>query len=340
MSLSSRAVVARGATMLFNFVQLGLAVEIATPGGAVGSEVFLLLAFEIGILIDSLWRAGSIRLWSVVLAVSAVVLFASELLPGGMWRTGTLAATVCLVALALKKIRTATDAMGDVKKRWRAAGYLLAGAFSLEIAAIGALLLALVLARSSVAAQRDTPLLSPFRLEKENLWAYAAIMLHHLHYFSYAYLIVFWLIEDVGMSILLIGPAFYIGWLGYYTFERATRHHKAIVVGGHVLASAAVAGLAFATRTEPFLVLWFLTGLGGGTIILLRNLVTGMDREVYERFKTWEAFGHVAGLGVLVVATLMQVSDLAYGVAALAGMGCAVCVLVVGQAETRSTARQ
>lgn len=328
-SLASPGLVARSSTLLFNFVQLGLAIKIATPGGAVGAEVVLLFAFELGILIDSLWRGGSLRTWSVILAVSGLALLASDHLPSGVIRICALSGSTCLLALALKKIRTASDAMGEVKKRWRALGYLLSGVFLTEIAAVAAVTIAVLVAVSSLAGASDKRLLSRFRLDARNLPAYAVIMLHHLHYFSYAYIVVFWLIEEFQLSRFLVGPAFYVGWAGYYLFLRVTRRQRLIVVGGHILASAAVVGLAFSTRIEPFLAFWLLTGVGGGTIVLLRDLVIGVDREVYERFKTWEAVGHILGLSVLVAATVAGNANLAFGVAALAGIACAFGVLTV-----------
>jgi hypothetical protein len=242
---------------------------------------------------------------------------------------------VCILAVALKKIRTSTDALGSVKRRWRALGYLSAGFFDWTILAVLVVLTAALVFVSGVSDRQDKPLNSPFCLDRSRLLSYLTVMFHHLHYFAYAYILVLIFVNDFTVPQAVIGALFYIGWLGYYLFIRANRYERVLVVGGHLLAASAVFLMFEARSLSHYLVLWCLTGIGGGTIVLLRELTIGHDEATYERFKTWESFGHVGGLLVLALAVLANVPHVSFVVSGCAGV---LCALGAALSATRSKA--
>jgi hypothetical protein len=319
----ARQVVPRLATFVFNFLQLGLVVLVARSMHFDGGLV-LLVAFEIGILIDCLWRRGKLGHWAIVAIAAGLAVQASEYVSSNGLRLCAASLAVLVLAMALKKIRTATDAMGSVKRRWRALGYLTAGFFDWSLLNALLVLTGVVVAVSGAAALRDKPLPEPFRLDRPRIRAYCVVMLHHLHYFAYAYLLVFIFLNEFDASRITIGPLFYVGWIGYYVFTNARKFERTLVVVGHLVAATAVLLMLAAHLLTTYLALWFITGIGGGTIVLFRASTINQDEAVYERFKAWESFGHVAGLLCLALAVWSDVSFIPLVVSGCAGVLCAL----------------
>jgi len=325
----AKNVVPRLATFVFNFVQLGLAIAYARNQRP--EAIFLLVAFELGILIDCFWRGGNMRVWSTVGTVAALILLIdARPVTGASFMVSAMA--VATFSLALKKIRTAADALGTVKKRWRAAGYLAAGLFAWQYAAPLMVTVWLILMLSPVQL-RDHGLPEQFRLDRVRLRAYIVVMFHHVHYFVYAYFLVFLFLREWNVGAIWSGPLFYIGWLGYYVFCDATRHQRALVAGGHVIAGMAVLAMYWARALPMYLLLWAVTGLGGGTIVLLRELAGADNAAIYERFKTWEAFGHVVGVGCFAALVWWDMPRLTFVVGAFAAAVCALGAAVGGSAS-------
>jgi hypothetical protein len=320
--------VPRVATFAFNFLQLGLVMLVAHSQQTNSGRVVLLVAFELGILIDCFWRRGSIGAWASVAVVAGFVMLGAQhylLEQQGLVISAT---AVCFLAAALKKIRTASDALGSVKRRWRALGYLTAGFFDLRILCALLMLTTALIVVSGIAAHRDKPLCEPFRLDRPRLRSYCVVMFHHLHYFSYAYMLVLLFLNEFMVPEAAIGPLFYVGWLGYYLFINVKQHQRFLVVAGHLLASTAVLLMLGVQSIQSYLGLWFLTGVGGGTIVLFREATIDRNEATYERFKTWESFGHVAGLSLLAWATQANAPRLLFVISACAGVCCAISAAV------------
>jgi hypothetical protein len=145
--------------------------------------------------------------------------------------------------------------------------------------------------------------------------------LHHSHYFIYCY--VFWRLIP-GVQLGALGFLFSIGWLAYFVAEASfgRRHVFApLLLGlGHMLCAGAVASMASTSTEAPMMLLWFVTGVGGGTAYMLAN---GPQAPRRERAEDW---GHVAGtLTGGLIATLVGAS-VALVVAALTAVGVALAV--------------
>jgi hypothetical protein len=317
-------IVPRLATFLFNYIQLGLVIDVAGSIADYKIAVVLLVFFEIGILADCFFRGGAIRIWTWLACLSAIALLVSQLFLSSNTAVSLSMISVAVLAMSLKKIRSSTDALGNIKRTWRALGYLSAGLFSIWVVVGLAIFLFAVVFISRVSERTDAPLPEKFRVDTPRLGPYLVVMLHHLHYFGYAYMLIFIFHSRIDVPRAALGPIFYIGWLGYYLFMDATRHQKPLVIWGHVLAALSVFGMLVTESATTLLVLWFLTGVGGGTIILLREAKIRDDAAVYERFKTWEAFGHVLGLTTLAITVLLEQPTLSFLIAGIAGLLCAV----------------
>lgn len=114
---------------------------------------------------------------------------------------------------------------------------------------------------------------------------------HHAHYFAYCY--TFWAL--LGRQFVpFIGPLFIIGWIAYFVLEWFLRENsllfnRRVLILGHTICALALAGMLVFESNLIILVLWFITGLGGGTAYMLGNIQNGGNRELYEDL------GHVAG---------------------------------------------
>ena len=115
--------------------------------------------------------------------------------------------------------------------------------------------------------------------------------LHHAHYFAYCY--TFWALFGVELTPF-VGPLFLIGWLGYFVLEWLLRerfllHSSRLLMAGHLICAAALWSMLLTKASLVILLLWFITGIGGGTAYMLGNTPNGGDRELYEDL------GHIVG---------------------------------------------
>jgi hypothetical protein len=148
---------------------------------------------------------------------------------------------------------------------------------------------------------------------------------HHLHYFLYVY--VFWSrLRDLPLPAL--GALFTIGWAAYFVAETILRERRrlfspAAIAAGHLLCAASIAGMLCTRQLAVSMVLWFLTGLGGGTAYMLGNGPQHPDRERYEDS------GHVAGALVAGLAAGLVSAELALGLAVVAALLTALLALSI-----------
>jgi hypothetical protein len=328
--------VASIATFAFNYLQLGLIIYVIPHLQSNPEYCLIWLSFELAILFDSLVRFGRIVVWAT-LAFLSCILFAVSFgdHPSNSGFMISLA-SVFVTSLSLKKIRTATGAKGAIKKWWRAAGYLASGFFNPWFLVLLVAPILLLSFQKPIIGFWDSEVRRAV-FSQRHASAYAAIFFHHLHYFSYAYLTVVVAYKQFDIPIHLLGIYFYIGWVGYYVFERFRKHPKSKVVWGHVIAAGSVLMFGF-TMQEPlvFSTLWFVTGLGGGTIILMRDFFTDADPETYDAFKVWEAMGHVLGLAVATISIIYGMTQLPFIVGALAGLSCSLFAALTSTKSSKS----
>lgn len=314
--------VASIATFAFNYLQLGLIIYTIPHLPSNPEYCLLWLSFEAAILFDSIVRFGRVVFWSSLAPLSCLTFaITAETQSNSLGFLISLVA-IFLISLSLKKVRTATGAKGKLKKWWRAAGYLASGLFNPWFLVVLVSSVALLAFRKPIISLRDSRVSGNFT-SRNYAPAYAAILFHHLHYFSYAYIVIAVAHQKLGIPIHLLGIYFYVGWAGYYVFEHFRGRPKVKVVWGHIAAAGAVLAMGFAMQEFMlFSFLWFITGLGGGTIILMRDFITDADPDTYDAFKTWEAVGHVLGLAVVAVSILNEMDHLPFIVGASAGLAC------------------
>lgn len=143
----------------------------------------------------------------------------------------------------------------------------------------------------------------------------ATEFLHHAHYFLYCY--TFWRLLD-DLRFWAVGVMFSIGWVAYFVAEAALGQRRqfapSLIGAGHLLCAVSIGGMTMVDSTIPLMVLWFLTGVGGGTAYLLSSGPQAVHRE---RAEDW---GHVVGtlLGGMLAAVAVGLSIVAAAIVAAA----------------------
>ena len=330
-SIVSANAVPRISTFAFNYLQLGIIFYLLRSGTPPIIVAFYVLSFEAAILLDTMIKWGSLRFWSNTLLVVAA---GFTILTKAAFNSPT-AECACIFALALslKKIRTLTQAMGTVKTKWRIIGYAFAGLFQPWHLLPLAICLTFLNFRSS-ASREDFQIFCP-QIGRNSWQILLCVMFHHWHYFSYVYFVPQRILA-ISATPILDGTAFLVGWFGYYVFANARRNQTALVVIGHLVSSCAVAGMIFSSTASYYFLAWFITGLGAGTITLLRNIYVVTDLAIYEQLKIWESFGHILGVLTFGAAALLGLSAFSYWTGAIAGVFCSIVALLPSAIRTKA----
>jgi hypothetical protein len=138
------------------------------------------------------------------------------------------------------------------------------------------------------------------------------MVVHQAHYFVYAYVLLWVMSITHGLSTMVVALAFAAGWVSYTLSPRVLamfRPASALMIG-HVANALLLATMAvLLNNAVPFVALWVLTGLGGGSVYALRQLARSADEGLdgLDGLDRSELIGHLVGV------------VLAIGLAALAG---------------------
>lgn len=182
----------------------------------------------------------------------------------------------------------------------RACGFILAPLFSPVL--VGALTVVGLIAWARAAtpdASRSVRV--RFRVVGAIAPNHVAMFVHHIHFFTYSHLIPFLFAVTFGVPAAWQGWIFYLGWIGYdlHDFVRVRASWPRFLVG-HLLTAAGILVLFWAPSASVAAVGWLVTGIGGGTYVMLRRLVSAGDPDPGENLELAEHYGHVTGMLVLV----------------------------------------
>lgn len=169
-----------------------------------------------------------------------------------------------------------------------------------------------------------------------------AMMLHHVHFFAYAYAVPIFLVSVAPNGLPFAGVHFYLGYLGYDLWYKGTRSNSwTTFLLGHVVAAGSIL-LMFETSTWwGFTILWIITGVGAGTVSILPTLSSPIDPDPESNLAIYEDYGHVLGIALAVVLlSLGTLGNLGNWVAAICiGTGVAPYIFfwITSSRESRTT---
>lgn len=289
-------------TMIFFYIQLHLILQFIVGKGTLLDAVIALVALKAGELIHEKCDFGSFLLWLALAVISTWLVY---LQPGFASFLGSF-----IFGLSMMKVRDRFYRKADRRiKIWsRAIGFLLAPLFNQVIYLVATCLLGLLGAILFI--MKDSAVVSPIpwtyrRIQtKENILVYTTMFLHHTHYFIYAYSIPLLFARTSTIPFMLYGLMFYVGWAAYNAYEKIIKPGWGWFIIGHILALGALLALTFVQNPFAVLLLWFITGLGGGTVYMLHSLIPVENDKSWNEMRIAEANGHFLGIlfwGILVL---------------------------------------
>lgn len=291
-----------GYTAVFFGLQLKIAINFAFYDQITLKTLFLyLLAFKLGEFINEISHFGKTRLWALISVVSIVV---AVFTPVSFAAVGYF-----FFGLSMMRVRdvAAHSSPRVVKYAARAFGFVVAPLIP-EFALVLILGFSAALALSKSTELGERPDYKITLTQPRNLPVYLVMMLHHAHYFAYAYAIPLIFADRTALPPHLMGLIFYIGWAAYNAYEWYLKPRWIWLIVGHILAAAALLLIPFAASAVPLLALWFVTGLGGGTVYMLRDLLPFQTEQSQQELKIAEGIGHLVGITVWFIAMLAQPS--------------------------------
>lgn len=286
----------------------------------------------------------------VLLAALGILGLAAWLLSSGV--VVVQMAAVAAMSASLQAVRRALAHSGPkiptAKKRaYRVAGFVLAAVLPASIAlslavvvcVLGARLLALQAPTRVEALATATAEAPPLRF---NWTLWALMVVHQTHYFVYAYAVIYLAFSLSGASAVIAALAFALGWVTYLSAERLWSRipDRSVFVAGHLFLCACLVGMAWAGESWTAVVLWVLTGFGGGSVYCLVSISAkaGLPEASVERA---EDVGHVAGLALaiaLVALGGLGPTGLALVGAVLAAIA-AITMVAIGKGATTDATR-
>lgn len=277
-----------GSTLFF-YLQLNIAINFAYYSNLSLWQTFLaLLLFKTGEFLHEKFDGGNSRIWLSMLLISAILIV---LYP-------KLSLVYMIFSLSMMKIRDAARVYSSkrVKVYGRALGFLLAPFNYPYVFLIMTILLVIIAYIKRASFYDDTSHKFYSIKSRTNRLSYAIMGVHHAHYFVYAYTILFIFSQHETIPIFLIGLIFYLGWAAYNAYEKLLKPRWIYFIIGHIIAALSLLGLYFSNNTFITLVLWFMTGLGGGTIYMVNDLIIDKGKNTSRELRIAEGIGHLTGI--------------------------------------------
>lgn len=215
---------------------------------------------------------------------------------------------IFLLSLAIQNMRRTTKALSlneantFTKRAFRIIGFLFAGFITKFLLILAACLIVIISVYMNFIAQEKS-----FQFNKKphfNKLAFI-MLIHQIHYFSYCYSIPVLLMLYLNVPTYLIGLFFIVGWISYIYSEKLFKSYelRKVFILGHASVTISLIGMyIFVDQIGFFLVFWFLSGLGGGTVFCIKKLNQEMIAPISLPF--WEDLGHVLGVLVTLIAII------------------------------------
>ena len=209
------------------------------------------------------------------------------------------------IAMSIQSLRSIQkDKVSTTTKRsFRILGFLLSPFIEISIATIISLLLLIICTHTKWSNNK-------VKFEKPKFRFINIVMVvHQIHYFSYAYFILILISNIINIKdIWLIGILFTFGWLTYISVPhilRGNMFQKYLIIG-HIFLTIVLFSLAQSSNATILIILWILTGFGGGTVFCIEKLnhITNECRKSDIVFS--ENIGHIIGVLLGMLAYLLS----------------------------------
>jgi hypothetical protein len=245
-------------------------------------------------------------------------------------------ATVLLVATSIRYMRAWGKGVESFDVRVNGAtrqlGYIAGGLLVnqwLAIALIGVTTVTLLFTNKEALTFVKASAWPKERLRRKLVPLIVFEFFHSLHYFLYCYflLAIFWELSQEGQWA--VGFFFMLGWVGYLVlYAKVRRYYPRLVIFGHLVNAIAILAMVHTENLIWLVLLWIITGFGGGTNFSVRYGISGSYGGLAEYRELSENIGHALGpiIGAWILATLGKPSMFIF--AALASLAASVSIII------------
>lgn len=276
------------------------------------------MAYHIGNLFPkpiSLGRKAMLFMSIYPVCVGIYVLFIG--LPKPLLHILTCSALACASAAA-QSVRSELKSDGNrLKKRiFRVAGFAVSpiGAFLPEIMLIISSALIFFAVKNNYSAKAGI-----VKLNRQG--GFSAVMIfHQLHYFFYAHItlaaVSIHLRNSMPIAGIIIAALIFCGtWITYMSVEpvvsRLTSKIQSVFLVGHIGIGILLGIMSFITGQQLFMILWLITGFGGGVVYTISKQAKLMGYFDKSSMTIAENIGHTLGiLSAVIVSALYKTYSL------------------------------
>lgn len=309
-----------------SLLELGPLVLLLHEGAGMIALLLAGLAYQIG---NAAARPATFagRIAIVGLATSSTVLLLLAPAGSGFW---TAAIAPLSWALQAARRNVALDARGKpttVQKRGARVIGFVAAAFVPAWIWIPAILISIAAAAPVISPATNSAKRAARGFGHPLEWT---MLVHQTHYFSYAYAVPLLVAQPALGGLPFVGLWFACGWISYLSAETLWRRwppQTAFIVG-HLSLAVVLALLSISALSPWFtLVLWGLSGFGGGTVYGL-TLLHKRQGLAPERLERAEDAGHLLGV-LTAILTVYFLKLTAFLLPALGSAGATIAALAL-----------
>ena len=270
-------------------VEVGTVLFAIAQGYSVVQLLAIVLAYQIGCFFPkNISLKKPLLFLFCVLSILSNIAFYFDI--NNWW---LLAVSILFLSPCLQSLRSVLKSSINVgvKRGFRIVGFALAPLFSVYALSIISLLCFLFLIdynQNNINGVNFVPLRCP----------YTVMIVHQMHYFSYTYIVLFIISTFDKYHGWLTSIIFVLGWITYTIVPYVLRKRKYAIylISGHTFLFFIILSMAFTQSSWLFVILWVLTGFGGGTVFCIKELLK--RNNCYEEvvLETAESYGHVLGV--------------------------------------------
>ncbi len=217
--------------------------------------------------------------------------------------------SVLLFSASLQSLRSSSKSnLPEFTKRvWRVAGFVFSPLLLLSYSMFF-LFLAVTLFSMFIYDLK----IMPQAFSKAKIGKIGVVMIfHQIHYFSYVYFIPVIFYTCYKTSFYFLGLFVAAGWVVYITVPKIAKGNSYFyyAVTGHLFLTILFPLMAFEmSNTVLFILLWILSGLGGGTVFCIKKINEQKENISSNAMNVAENLGHIGGTVIGLVGFLLTES--------------------------------
>ena len=285
-------------SLITGIIEIGVVIYLVSNNCSFTNILLTVLAYQIGCFFPNNIRLKKIYL--IILGLSALVFSYFSMHTNFPECYLYILASILFISPCLQSVRSIqkSKVSKGLKRMFRILGFIASIFFTPTFLFAICFIIILILLKL------ENFKLSSFSFRKLDN-RYLIMILHQMHYFSYAYTVLFFSLQfNDQYSKYFTAVVFALGWITYTLVPYILTKERYIfyLVSGHIYLTFVLLSMALVNSVYLKLTLWILTGLGGGTVFCIEKIFKKIN--IYNKYSidTSENYGHVVGLisGILI----------------------------------------